>query len=1187
MYWKLCVALLLSLTQVSHLKYVSSVLNANWRGTPLFLETSEFFAEEDSALFFKFAEEFGGDESSSSEKDDYEELIEAASEMLPTVSVSLLKLSLSLRQYSPRLDMFNKIAESVVGNLGCNIFLQIATKPHCWTSDSEQLISSSSSKDRVKLIKYDHVYRDNPELTQVILYCDIRKYQCHERHMKLIRLADLGQISYVFRHNYEPGAGKVQLSGYGVELAVKSTEYNVVDDTVVTEENKEGLKSGEEEEEVDGFRFGYLKQKYPDKVDDLNKFKEFLTDSKNAMLPLKAWEIADLGYQAAQKVVSAAAGESLSVLSKYSQNLPSLARSLSRTVVKPELKTEVKQNQKILERYGVQPGSSVLLLNGMLIDLEGADPFTLLKKLRSEAKTVGGLSSLDISFSDINQLLKSDLFKHTTKYGVDMRDDAVLYINDLEKDPQYAHWPGQLHELLRPSYPGMLKQLRRNLYNVAFLLRPGHPSCQILVNLIAALLENNAPVRIGLIFTSDSEESASNIDSVIPAMINKIMETKGRVAVGEFLVELTDDGLTLDNARSEFSDLLGLQVTDEFVSENNPLVVAGNQLLLSSGLAAPSMVVNGVVLDDLTSAEETLLETLQAQLPKLQRAVYLGEVNDKTNILDWYMQDASILPRHNPQIMDPKAYTLPLADLDKSGPQYTDLDETLKESNWLGAEKAPVSMVIVGDYESSQGKQLLLSTLLSVEKLQQSRFTLLFTSDTDMNYRVWSVLQNTPSDKVVVTMRAVLLGDHVELEERSRDDFSEIVKKHSAVAHVVLHVTHGNTAVLCNGRVVTPLHRASSEDLQLIETLELRSGAEKLKEIMTGYSSDVVMRAASLLRRQEPVKRISFPELKVEHSAAIVPGDGPFQVEAVLDPLSAGAQQISQILHVLHSAGLITLRIFLNPIDKLSEIPVKRFYRYVLEPELRFNGDGNIADTGSRFTDLLPHLLLTMSLSTPINWMVASTHSPYDLDNIRLNDVEKGVYAEYTLEYLVIEGHSHDPTRYNNPTKGLQYDLTSGDTSHDTIVMANLGYFQLKAGPGLWTLSLRDGPSKEIYQITGVEGPGDLEGEGQVLVTVGDLTSTFITVEASKKEGMAQRSISAENESQNDDNSESSGIWSSIKNIVGSNAKEEGSTVHETIHIFSVASGHLYERMLGVMMQSVLANTKLLLSQSDDAVCTG
>ena len=45
------------------------------------------------------------------------------------------------------------------------------------------------------------------------------------------------------------------------------------------------------------------------------------------------------------------------------------------------------------------------------------------------------------------------------------------------------------------------------------------------------------------------------------------------------------------------------------------------------------MVVNGVVIDDLSSAEESLLETLQEQLPKLQRAVYLGNVNDRTNVL--------------------------------------------------------------------------------------------------------------------------------------------------------------------------------------------------------------------------------------------------------------------------------------------------------------------------------------------------------------------------------------------------------------------------------------------------------------------------------------------------------------------------------------------------------------------------
>ena len=45
------------------------------------------------------------------------------------------------------------------------------------------------------------------------------------------------------------------------------------------------------------------------------------------------------------------------------------------------------------------------------------------------------------------------------------------------------------------------------------------------------------------------------------------------------------------------------------------------------------MVVNGVVIDDLSSAEESLLGSLQEQLPKLQRAVYLGNINDKTNVL--------------------------------------------------------------------------------------------------------------------------------------------------------------------------------------------------------------------------------------------------------------------------------------------------------------------------------------------------------------------------------------------------------------------------------------------------------------------------------------------------------------------------------------------------------------------------
>ena len=55
--------------------------------------------------------------------------------------------------------------------------------------------------------------------------------------------------------------GKVQLSGYGVELAVKSTEYKAVDDQKVEGKNEERDSSNQpdQEDEVEGFLFGTLR----------------------------------------------------------------------------------------------------------------------------------------------------------------------------------------------------------------------------------------------------------------------------------------------------------------------------------------------------------------------------------------------------------------------------------------------------------------------------------------------------------------------------------------------------------------------------------------------------------------------------------------------------------------------------------------------------------------------------------------------------------------------------------------------------------------------------------------------------------------------------------------------------------------------------------------------------------------
>lgn len=51
--------------------------------------------------------------------------------------------------------------------------------------------------------------------------------------------------------------------------------------------------------------------------------------------------------------------------------------------------------------------------------------------------------------------------------------------------------------------------------------------------------------------------------------------------------------------------------------------------------------------------------------------------------------------------------------------------------------------------------------------------------------------------------------------------------------------------------------------------------------------------------------------------------------------------------------------------------------------------------------------------------------------------------------------------------RGVQLHLGNSNQSHlqDTLVMSNLGYFQLKAAPGAWTLQLAPGHTYHCYAL--------------------------------------------------------------------------------------------------------------------------
>ena len=96
-------------------KPVTSLMNAKWENTPFWLEAAEIMADEDATAYWEAVDFLVEEESaigaSLSDRDLYDKCVSFASRFLSASQTSLLKLSLSLRTHSPRLEMFQQVSE--------------------------------------------------------------------------------------------------------------------------------------------------------------------------------------------------------------------------------------------------------------------------------------------------------------------------------------------------------------------------------------------------------------------------------------------------------------------------------------------------------------------------------------------------------------------------------------------------------------------------------------------------------------------------------------------------------------------------------------------------------------------------------------------------------------------------------------------------------------------------------------------------------------------------------------------------------------------------------------------------------------------------------------------------------------------------------------------------------------------
>ncbi|XP_038576514.1 UDP-glucose:glycoprotein glucosyltransferase 2 isoform X2 [Micropterus salmoides] len=1234
---------------ISAPKDVTASLKAKWSMTPFLLETSEFIGEDGNEKFWQFVDtvkELTVYKQGESVRSYYNLIVKKAGQFLTDLQVNLLKFALALRSYSPAVHASQQIASDEPPPEACPAFVSVHGQHSCSTKDIKKLLKAAAGRPKPYLYKNDHTYPgvNKTDVPVVILYAEIGTKKFTSFHKVLSEKAKEGTLLYVLRHFVvDPKPRKMLLSGYGVELAIKSTEYKAVDDTKV-KDSKTAMKAEDDNiDEVQGFLFGPLKKSHPELQEQLSELRKHLLESTNDMVPLKVWEMQDLSFQAAARIMSVPKFDALKLMRDLSQNFPSKARSLTRVAVKQEMRKEIEENQKRLsETIGVHPGDGELFINGLHIDLDIHNPFSILDILRGEARVLEGLHNLGIKGEHQGKLLRLPVNAVDDSYALDIRHPAIMWINDIENDPVYRNWPAGVQELLRATFPGVIRQIRRNFFNLVLFLDPVREESVELVKLADLFYKHKIPLRIGFVFvvnTKDEIDGFSDAGVGFYRLLNYIadeydlsqalmsmLSLYGQVDVGGTLsVDTISAYLKRKFPKANAERILGAE------SEYDDKRKDGAAFYKKSGLGAlPLALFNGVPLSpdemDPDELETIILQHIMDTTTSFQRAVFMGQLTDSSDVVDYLMEQANVVPRMNPLILSTDRQYLdftatPVVDDWEDTTMFSYLDSRDKTAVVAKRMKyftnsdedgmSAVTMWIAGDFEKVSGRKLLLNALKHLKSSRGVRVGVIDNPsgkpsgvNTVLYRAIWASLLTQKYKAAAEFAHKLLKEESIQLLQQgtkmkdlliqgmAEDAFEkkfntlevDLIRSQQLFCRDVLKLSPGQRAVISNGRILGPFEEQEEftvEDFHLLEKITLSGSAEKVKAkvkqmgMKPKHASDLVMKVDALLTaapKGEVRRDVDF--LRDSHSVLrLSPRENEvfYDVVAIVDPLTRQAQKMSPLLIVLGQVVNLRLQVFMNCRAKLSEMPLKSFYRFVLESDVNFMANDTVSPGPvARFLELPESPLLTLNMITPESWMVQAVRSPHDLDNIHLQEVSGVVTAEYELEHLLLEGHCFDLSS-GQPPRGLQFTLGMSRDAlmYDTIVMANLGYFQLKANPGAWILRLRKGRSEDIYQILTHDGTDSPADAGDVIVLLNSFHSKIIKVRVQKKAEMINEDLLSEA-------SESKGIWDSIASISGGGSKkDEGEKKKEDVlNIFSVASGHLYERFLRIMMLSVLRHTK-------------
>ncbi|KKA27345.1 hypothetical protein TD95_002296 [Thielaviopsis punctulata] len=1207
--WQLGVAAaLLAALPASAVPAVDISMQAAFPSAPYLIELIETAAGENATAYYPILDKvangyFSGISSDKGLYDAFFALLSDDGHIVRPDVLSTFKFALSMRTAAPRVEAhYQYYATGVEPGLGdtasaegCDAWALIDGQKYCTpelTKGKGVVVKGLQSST----LPFDRVYGSG---TPAVLYADIMDPSFGPMHKALMAAAAKGEVSYRLRHRRlgsVDGLEPLPVNGYGVEMALKRTDYIVIDDRDTGGEPAKIEKKSEAQVVLDA--------------------EEEIMDLK----PLSKGEVLHLGMNAASYILESE--NPFDMLVKVSQDFPKYSTQLAARNASKAFVDEHMRNDA-----NVPPGYNMMWINGAQQIERQIEPYTLLETLRRERKMIDGVRALGLNAQQVNDLLghraitTSKLSSDDTRY--DWRDNieenkVIMWMNNLEKDAAYSSFDSSLQALLQQTY-GHLPSIAKNVFHLIVPIDFTNPEDISTAGQIWALANRALPVRFGIVPLLPSDTAIE-----ISKLLYYLYDEFGFRAMMDYVSKAGMDGL---NGVKEEAYTIATQKPpaeesevdegSEKESENETKTALPLSEVLSSESAAaqialaeswigrmdaaaeiPPILINGIMMPRINNWMPAMSQRLQGDLQEVQQAVYTKILTDESDPVSFLLKDASI--RRNKYITPPDEKDPRMLDISKVYSEHRSLFEKIAaiEPTEDTTKEKWASLTLVADLNSDAGLQLLLNAFEFAEANPGVRLDIIHNpvETAGASQINEALIKNDPDAANIEQLRTILEADKFPIDEA----FDAALENFLADTNIKA----GTNLLILNGRVIGPIAPADafspSDFHQFLETERKKRifpVYEAIDELKLGTVVSTPLDVAKLtsivalstisdlpqgIFEAAPTIRTSmWTEWNREHSSFDVgdPTESNVHIVVLLDPISEKGQRWAGILKVLSEIEGVYIKIYLNPSDNLTELPLKRFWRNVLSSRPTFNTEtGKVETLHGIFKSLPTEVLFNVKLDVPPLWLVAPKSSVYDPDNMKLSSAKGDIEVVYELQNILIEGHSRESNR-DGPAiapRGAQLVLATEKHPHldDTIVMLNLGYFQFKANPGFYNIQLLPGRSTEIFEIESVGAKGTttpVPGDEGNDVCVMSFAGTTLYPRLARKPGMEKADVL--------DVEEEDSLLSKGKKLATGfglfgGKQKTSDEEHAEINIFSVASGHLYERMLNIMMVSVMKNTK-------------